>query len=218
MQWQNQPRKIIEPVESIALAEFIGILAGDGHLSTYQVTMSTNSETDVQHAQYVAGLGARLFGVLPSITRRSERKVMVVVFSSKAMASFLVTKGLLIGNKVTQRLRMPKWIADNSAYSAAFLRGLFDTDGSVFLDKHRIKHRMYAHLGWQFTSAIPELLLDISSFLQERGFRFSSSPLRRNIHIRRRADVERYFQEIGSHNDKHLSRLAAFKEQIRRGG
>lgn len=214
---QNIPRVIKEPSETIELAEFVGIIAGDGHLSEYQVVVSTNSITDIQHAEFIAQLGNRLFGVIPKITALPNRKTMTIVFSSRAMVIFLREKGLLVGNKVKQNLRVPQWILQNEDLSTEFLRGVFDTDGSVYLDNHRIKHKIYPHIGWQFTSAIPDFLSDIASILRRRGYRFSHSSERVNIQMRKLSHIEKYFQDIGSHNEKHIARFIEFKETQRRG-
>lgn len=200
-------RPIQKPAHSTLLAEFMGIIAGDGHLARYQVLMTTNSTTDIEHAHFVGDLGMWLFGVRPKISSRKTRKAMTVVFSSKAMVDFLQSEGLVIGNKIQQHLRVPPWIMNEPRYQIAFMRGVFDTDGGIFLDKHRIKHKIYAHLGWQFTSAIPEFRSDIVTILRQNGYRFSYSSKRVNIQMRRAADIAKYFDEVGTDNPKHINRF-----------
>lgn len=205
------PKIIHIPSDSCDLAEFVGIIAGDGHLSKYQVSVSTNSITDIQHAHFIADLGKKLFRVTPKITVLKTRRVVTIVFSSRNMVQFLESKGLIQGNKVHQCMRIAPWIMENSMYQVAFLRGVFDTDGGIFLDRHRIKHKLYAHLGWQFTSAIPDFLSDVASILDRNGYRFSHSKTRVNILMRRALDIERYFREIGTHNTKHFNRFIGLK-------
>ncbi|MEK7633103.1 MAG: hypothetical protein AAB473_04955 [Patescibacteria group bacterium] len=205
------PKKIRLPRNSSALAEFVGIVAGDGHLAEYQVAISTNSITDVDHAHFIGNLGQKLFGVIPKLTALKSRKVITIIFSSKEMVRILQLKGLIVGNKVQQHMRAPRWVMANPKYQIAFLRGVFDTDGGIFLDKHRIKHKLYAHLAWQFTSAIPEFLSDIAFILRQHGYRFSHSIQRVNILMRRASDIKRYFDEVGTHTAKHFSRFVGLK-------
>src|SRR3989344_4724606 len=56
-------RHVQFPRQSVALAELLGILAGDGHVGVYQVTVTTNSLTDKEHAKYVKSLLEGLFKV-----------------------------------------------------------------------------------------------------------------------------------------------------------
>src|SRR3989344_4843094 len=60
--------KLINPPQySEKLAELMGILMGDGHLSKYQASITTNSETDLEHAFHVKKLIKELFDVTASV-------------------------------------------------------------------------------------------------------------------------------------------------------
>jgi hypothetical protein len=48
-----QKKNISKPRKSVALAEFTGILLGDGHIGKYQASVTTHSETDMQHAIFI---------------------------------------------------------------------------------------------------------------------------------------------------------------------
>lgn len=145
-------KSIHVPKYSTELAEFIGIMQGDGHLGDYQVLMATHSETDMDHARFVGKLGEKLFGVTPAIRPRKYEKTVQVVFSSKSMVELLNKFGMPIGNKIDHGLAIPEWVLSSLEYKRAFIRGLFDTDGSIFLDKHLIKHKLYQHIGWTISS------------------------------------------------------------------
>ena len=129
-------KSIHVPKYSAKLAEFIGIMQGDGHLGEYQVLMATNSETDVDHARFVGRLGKKLFGVTPAIRPRKHEKTIQVVFSSKRMVRVINQFGMPIGNKIDHGLAIPNWVLCSLVYKRAFIRGLFDTDGCIFLDRH----------------------------------------------------------------------------------
>lgn len=206
-------KRIHIPKHSVELAEFMGIMQGDGHLGDYQVLMVTNSETDMDHACFVGCLGEKLFKVTPVIRPRKHEKAVRVLFSSKLMVEALHLFGMPIGNKIFHGLSIPPWILSSSEYKAAFIRGLFDTDGCVFLDKHLIKNRLYQHIGWAMTSVSPHFREQIVQVMRDLGFRPSYRPSQRSVFLRRQADVHHYFDQIGSSNRKHLERYRSFQKK-----
>ncbi len=203
-------KQVSMPMKNEALAEFVGIIAGDGHLARYQVLMVTNSETDGDHAKFVAELGEELFSVKASVRSRSGEKSTLVLFSSKQMVEHLRTLGVPKGKKIDNGLCIPEWVHAKPSFERAFLRGLFDTDGCVFLDKHQIKHKLYAHIGLTITSHAPEFLQDIFTTLRRLGFKPSYKVTQHSVFLRRQQDVKKFFDEIGSDNPKHICRYNNF--------
>ena len=51
---------------------------------------------------------------------------------SLKLINFLEDKGFKPGNKIKNKLRIPSWIKNNRKFLKACLRGLYDTDGSVY--------------------------------------------------------------------------------------
>lgn len=197
------------PGDSEKLAEFIGIMMGDGHLSNYQASVTTNSETDKKHALFVKELIKNLFNVNASIKVRPLKSTVVVVASSKSLVNFLNYKGMPIGNKIQNNLKKPDWI-DSQKYQKAFLRGLFDTDGCIYLDAHKVNGKTYKHLGWTITSYADQLVIDILTTLRGLGFSPTHQTTQKSVYLRRQKEVDRYFQEIGTHNQKHYNRYMRF--------
>ena len=58
----------------------------------------------------------------------------------KGIIDAFVKLGLKTGNKVENQVGVPNWIKNNKNYCSSCLKGLFDTDGSIYLtsDKKRI--------------------------------------------------------------------------------
>ncbi len=56
-------KPIKKPHKSEKLAELLGIFIGDGHLSEYQASVTTNSETDQEHALFTFDLIKNLFNI-----------------------------------------------------------------------------------------------------------------------------------------------------------
>ena len=210
-------RKIITyPRNSEQLAELMGILVGDGHLSEYQVSITTNSKTDIEHALWLKKVTESLFGIVVQVMYRKDELTVTLRASSKNLVTFLSKKGMPVGNKINNGLRVPNWILKSPQYHKAFLRGLFDTDGCVYLDIHKNSKskKIYKHIGIAITSYADGLRSDIIILLKGLGFNPTNSGKQMSVYLRKQIEVVRYFQEIGSHNPKHLQRYAQFCGEV----
>ena len=147
-----QRKKISKPRNSEAFAEFTGVMLGDGHIGKYQSSITTHGETDLQHALFISNLATQLFSIEAPIRKKKTSKAVEVVLSSFDLCRFLEKHCFKAGNKVHNQVPVPIWIKNNILYTRACLRGLFDTDGCIFLDRHTIKGVMYQHMGLVFTN------------------------------------------------------------------
>ena len=194
------------PSRSIDLAELLGILAGDGHIDTYQITMTTSAKTDLRHAQYTSDLFKKLFHVDAPIKFKNAKNACVVVVSSRAICDFLVRNGMIRGNKVKLQLSVPSWILSRRAYHLAFLRGLFDTDGCVYTDVHRVNSKTYTNIGMAFANRSLPLLEYFKRTLESIGAHPTQSTKYR-VFLRREREIQHYFEVIGSSNPKHVQKV-----------
>lgn len=208
-------KNVIFPLKSADLAELIGIFMGDGHAGEYQSSIVTNSTTDAGHATFVRALIRRLFKIPVSLRIRSDRNACVLVVSSKEFCRFLKEQGMT-GNKVVLGVTIPSWIEENATYRGRFVRGLFDTDGCVFLDTHRINGRTYKHMGIAFTSRTPALLNIFKTHLQGLGLH-PTQKTQFTVFLRREEEIRRFFELIGTSNPKHQKRYSEYV-RIRNGG
>ena len=199
-------KSLTKPKKSRKLAEFLGIMFGDGHLSNYQIEVTTNSSTDKNHAFYVKRLTEKLFGMKCTISVKSEEKTIIIKTSSKNLVNFIHKLGMPIGNKIQNNLKIPLWIKQNTAYLKAFIRGLFDTDGCIYCDNHKIKDKTYQHLGWTITTYADKLKKDLLFYLKELGFSPTHTKNQKSIYLRKQKEIDKYFHTIGTNNPKHLKR------------
>lgn len=210
-------KPIIVPKHSARLAELVGILMGDGHVGLYQASVVTNSETDFQHALFIKTLFEDLFGVEVNLSNQRNRKACIITISSKSVCRFFVDQGIPQGNKITLGIHIPSWIQEKSMYRKAFIRGLFDTDGCVYLDTHRHGKKVYKNLGMAFSNQSLPLL----SFFKRSLEFFGLHPTQKTkfrVFLRREEDIRRYFDLVGSSNEKHLKKVHRyFLAQERRG-
>ncbi|MCL5407158.1 MAG: hypothetical protein M1429_01535 [Patescibacteria group bacterium] len=199
--------KVIKrPKKSSKLAEIMGIIIGDGHLSEWQIVVSTNAMTDRNYAVFVQNCFKELFGISSFWRERNDDNTVSVVVSSKRLVKLIHCLGMPIGNKLKKGLAIPYWIFQKDIYKKAFIRGLFDTDGCIYIDKHRINGKKYMHYGWVITSASKMLIKDIINILEDLNFHPTNKESQKSVYLRRQNEIKRYFQEVNTHNLKHKMR------------
>lgn len=202
----NRSYRVIVPKGySEKLSEFIGILLGDGHLSSTQVIVYVNSfETDyIFHVQKII---TELFGDSPhtssaSSTRVKKHHVIDIRIGSVNLVRYLFRMGL-VKDKVAQQVDIPKWIFTNRKYRIGFLRGFFDTDGSIY------KLRFGVQICYKNASA--PLLGSTRKILLGLGYKPSQITYR-SLYLTRKEDLCRFFKEVEPTNQKHINRAKSFK-------
>jgi LAGLIDADG-like domain len=198
-------RQVIKPKHSADFAELVGILLGDGTLTKYQFVISSNSLEEKEYAKYLSDLIQRIFSLTPSILFHPTVNAIRTICSSAQVIQHLQTEGLQLGNKVKHQVGIPLWIKENTEYAHACLRGLIDTDGCVYFDRHKIKGKQYSSLGIDFANASVPILNFVESTWKDLGF----SPTRSGIHVRlrRKEEVFAYSKLIGFSNPKHARKI-----------
>lgn len=199
-----ESKAVHKPKRDAILAEFIGIMMGDGGISTYQIVITLHHIDDAGYTTFVANLIEKLFKVTPSIYHSSKNSVNDIVVSRKELVRYVHELGLPIGNKIKQRFDIPEWIKRDRRLAIACLRGLIDTDGCIFTHRYRAKGVWYAYKKLSFTSASDPLRRSVHALLQKCGFHPRISD--KDVRLDRVEDIQRYFSIIGSHNPKHLRR------------
>jgi hypothetical protein len=195
-----------KPKQSVELSEFIGIILGDGGITRRQVTITLNREEEKEYGQYISNLAMKLFGVPMGIHKRRNENANSYSLSRTGIVDYLVDDlGMKIGNKVVQQVDVPRWIKNNNHYSLSCVRGLMDTDGSIFKHRYRVGGKMYMYKKMQYSSRSRPLLIFLKSVLKCNGIK---SRLARNnsVFIDEQVSVDKYFDIVGSNNPKHLKR------------
>lgn len=187
------------------LAEFFGVMMGDGGISKNQICITLHYIDDLEYGRYVVKLVKRLFSVSPSIYHSAKNSVNNIVVSRTGLVRYLHSLGLPIGNKVKQNFDIPRWIKANREFKVACLRGLIDTDGLVFTHSYKVNGKLYCYKKLSFTSLSWPLAQSVHRILKESGFRprFSQG---KDVRLDSIDDMRLYFKIIGSRNPKHLKR------------
>lgn len=121
-------KKINYPIVSEKLAEFIGIVLGDGSLDFRNNTLqiSLNRSVDSAYVGYVKSLIFDLFGIEPRIYNNKNDNVSILRANSKLLMDYMRIFNL-------NKRKIPKIFSKDKNLLFAVLRGLFDTDGSIFM-------------------------------------------------------------------------------------
>lgn len=205
-----QQTKISIPKRSSSLAEFFGIMLGDGGLSEYQTRITLNIESDADYIIYVQALIHKLFKEKSSIIR-SKTKATAICVSRKRLTKFLVKNGLCIGDKVRVQIDIPDWIKENQNFLRLCIRGLYDTDGGVYFEKHRYKDKEYSYIRLSFVNASKPLLESVFKALQDFGIP-SRLNIKRSVTIEGLRNVSKYFNLVGTSNLKHSLKYENFRK------
>lgn len=184
---------------------------GDGSLTNYQLVISFNRFNDAEYVSNVSKMIFELFGHMPSIQERKDSKCTNLVVSSVELVEYLMSLGLPKGDKLRSGLDIPDWVKENQEFTERCIRGLIDTDGSIYQEVHKVKNRVYAYPRISFVSASDSLRKSVNTALSEIGIK-SMIRMNRNVNIERFTDIDKYFRIIGSSNPKHLRRFAKFGE------
>ena len=201
----NQRTDVLIPEQSILLAEFFGIMLGDGHVAHYQ-TFVTLGTKEYHYVCYVQRLMTELFGIEAKILPKKSGYHDVYI-GSVQITIWLKEQGL-VSNKVAAQVGVPEWIFNKNEYMKAFVRGFFDTDGSIYKLRFGLQISITNH-------SLP-LLIALQSMLRTLGYSVSEVSVGR-IYITRRNQVARFFSEIAPMNSKHTQRFEKFMRRYSSG-
>ncbi len=198
----NAPISIEKPRCSKELAEFIGIVLGDGGITKYQVTITLHRKDDKEYGEFVTNLIKNLFDV--HIGEYLRQNAIGYSISRVELVKFCTEKlGLKRGNKIKQQIDIPDWIKQNKQYAIACVRGLIDTDGCVFNHKYKVKEKWYSYKKLSFTSYSKSLRESVFNILKNNGLnpRFAQD---KDVRLDSIENMKKYFKIFNSHNPKHL--------------
>lgn len=208
------------------LAEEIGIIAGDGHLTTkkkdYGIMIAGHRIDDMDYYhRRVIPLFENIYNIKPNIRAEKETNEMHLEIWSKAIFSFHNKNLGFPRGKKENKIVLPKKIFDKK-FTTSFLRGFMDTDGSIVFQKKYKKIYYYPKINIELSDS--KLILDIKGMFDKLGFTYSfCSRLRKHkytknwykgysIDIYGKENLERWYKEIKSNNPKHTSKYQVWKK------
>ncbi len=118
------------------LAEFLGYVIGDGHITQKTVEISNADEELIQRT---IKLSKKIFGITPSITEDKRSKAKRVQLSSTTLAEIFHTVFRLPYGKKGLTLHLPEFILSASdEVLSFFIRAYIDCDGYITKDYRNI--------------------------------------------------------------------------------
>jgi intein/homing endonuclease len=198
------------PPRGVELAELWGILLGDGHLGkiqgykmgVYTLNVTGHSILDKDYLiNFVKPLIENLFDVAGRLYFSKKSKALHIIFDSRRMVDFFEKEGFSAGNKIKNQVTIPLWIKENPKFLAACLRGLYDTDGTVY----KLTDQNSYQIG--FTNHDKTLLKDANRGLLFLGIGVSRIINNRKYVITKKSEIAKFYKLIGFHNSKHLNKI-----------
>lgn len=207
LRW-SLPSEFKKPNYSDELAEFVGIVLGDGGLTHDQCVISLHMIDDIEYSEYVRKLANKLFDANATTASYPKHNVIKVTISGIKFIEILKSFGLLVGNKMNHMIDMPNWIKANPDYLLACMRGLYDTDGTAFTHKHTVLGHKYVHFGVGFCSASKPLFNSYAVGLSKFGFKphFNET----NIFCYGVDNSRKFFEIFRPNNPKYEKRLEKY--------
>lgn len=202
--------KLLVNKKSEKLAEFLGIMLGDGNVfkkgNSYIVRIAGHKRDDKDYLiKYVKPLINKLFKINVGVYYFKDTNSMHLVINNKNFVKTLEYWGIFPGNKLKNNISIPDWIFGSDRYLEACIRGLIDTDGSVV----PITGRNYSYI-W-FTCNIPNLRKSFEKSMKKLGYKISKwrySPFRSaEVFIGSKEMIRKYYKRIGFNNPKHNKRF-----------
>lgn len=194
------------PMRDELLAEFVGIILGDGNISDYAVRITLDSIADKDYIEYVSKLIIKLFDIKPKILKHKKYRAVDVVMYRRNIVDFCISLGLKVGDKIKQGVDIPEWIKQNTEYSKACVRGLVDTDGCVFRHSYIVNGKKYSYIKIAFTSKNLSILDSVKRILINLGFHVRITKDSNDVRIENKIDINKYLNIIGTSNLKFISR------------
>ena len=192
-------RGLVLPKESSKeLAEFVGILTGDGYVNYYPyqykylLEIAGDSRLDKDYlTKYTRNLVYKLFNLESSYSYKKGQNTMNLRLISKGLVNFLLKVGFKKGRK--EQIGIPQWILENNRYIIAFIKGLADTDFSIY---YRKKYPIIS-----MASKSEKLIRTLFTYLKDNNFMLTNYYKENKIDKRGYNDSIVYKIVLNGHNN-----------------
>ncbi|MEK6856259.1 MAG: LAGLIDADG family homing endonuclease [Nanoarchaeota archaeon] len=194
------------------LCEFLGVIIGDGctnkYKNIYQTHISGDKNLDYEYySNRFSSICQKLFNIKPKIVIRSSG--LYINFYSKRMFEILTKRFNMPAGVKCYTVKIPSEIYKAQKDMLRFvLKGMFNTDGGVGLDKRKTYKKPYLRVN--YTSTSKELISQISAALTSFFIPHSvhSKDKSQIIQINGEKNVKKFLLEIGFSNPRHLNKVA----------
>lgn len=204
-------------IKNNSFLELYGVLMGDGWLGKYPyknhsnhvIGISGHSILDRDYFYHCKKIILDLFGRDISI-KEKPKNAIELYFTHQVLWKFISEElGFPVGKKLGKLKIHEKIISLGDNKIKHVVRGIFDTDGSFFMDKVY----KYSYPNIEIEMLEPRLLDQVEKFLRRNGFKPQRRPIR--IRLKGITQVKKWMNFIGSSNPKHFNKYNKWLKQAR---
>lgn len=193
------------------LAEFVGIMLGDGYISypkNPRIKIAFNSIVDKDYLIIVYKLLQELFHTKIIVEhRKNENTSNLYMFERKVIRSIINEVGLVPSPK-WNRATIPSWVLEDKL-ELFVLRGYFDTDGCVVQTNNN--GLLYPRLEMKVSPS--PMQKQFITTLQRYEFNFGAYAIGKGkvrIQLNGKKELEKWNKIIGFSNPKHQHKCDSF--------
>lgn len=202
------------------MAEVVGIYIGDGHIyrekNKFQIGFTGSPKTDVSLFKRLKELIKKEWE--KDVKYKVRERGLRIVFRSKVISDFLIKDlKLPYGIGKCEKVQIPKEIYNDWNLVKYTIRGIMDTDGTVFVSK---KPGIEKYPTMEITTTSQVLAQQIHEILSERGYRlgkireFSRPKVRKvfRVALYGRENIRKWLKEIGFSNEYKKQRAVSYTQ------
>jgi hypothetical protein len=201
---------------SSSLCEFVGAIIGDGNLwtdgSRHRIELTGNPTLDRAYFIYLSKIAFKVFKKRPYLLKIRERGLRFRLQSKHAF-DILIELGIPAGKGKFSKVKIPEQIiAKGWNYVKWTIRGIADSDGTLFFSKKTYKSRIYPTI--EIRTCSKELALQITKILRQRDFRArlrGNEKIGFHVALYGHKMLRKWMNDIGFSNTRHSSKLQEHK-------
>ncbi|MEK6970799.1 MAG: LAGLIDADG family homing endonuclease, partial [archaeon] len=205
--------------------------AGDGWISRgnsgYSLFITGNPKDEREYYLRIKYLFLKKFGLTVKPREFPYWKTYGVSVTNQAIIRRFMSVGMPSGKKASI-VKVPDFIQKNARYFTPFIRGVFDTDGSIYFEKSYNKNaskwqKTHHHMPVvSFVTTSECLSISLFGMLASLGFNFSRkkrAPAKigkfpsYRLRLKGKANVHMFFDDIRPENTRHLSKFKMWLEE-----
>lgn len=185
------------------LAEIFGALNGDGHISNFQYEINIVGDSkEKAYMIHLKNLFEKKFGI--SFTFFEEPNRIKLRTYSKELSNYLINKHNFPKGRKKGKLKVPEIIKKSREFKKSYLRGLFDTDGTIYVRRKNDLVIEISNVDRRFRKEVANILADLG---------FLASLNKRHISIYQQKQIHKFFKIIKPANPKHLKKYKLYSKQ-----
>lgn len=169
--WREKMRKIgkikseyPEFVKNGELAEFIGVILGDGNIYKFPRTESLSLFSNSNNPGFIerySNMFENIFHKKPTVSKRKHMNCVKITIYEKNISKRL---GIPPGARIKKKISIPDWILLNRNFIVRYLRGLYEAEGCLSIHKPTGTYKLF------FSNRNKSLLNNVFYLVKKLGF------------------------------------------------